>query len=294
MGMLLNRIIHFPRFVFIGLALMLSASLPTFAAAPKHTDPIRLPLTFIRSNPVTTIIVGGKAVPAMVDISGGDADGALTLSKELIQDAKGIALGTAVGSDAYGHDFTRPRFRIPVATIGGRDFHDLRAVQEVPQSGGDPELPNAIGKHFLGRYLVVVDYAGGSLTLWPPDAKNPEDMGCGRIRIPMERTEEARLAVSSFDTPAGRVRLLWGATPYSTLTETLVERLRLVTFNREPGSPKFYLSKKFSAAGQDLGPLEFLVLPLQLPKDFDGILGGDFFDRHVVCLDYRRREIRVR
>jgi hypothetical protein len=49
-----------------------------------------------------------------------------------------------------------------------------------------------------------------------------------------------------------------------------------------------------SAASQDFGPLEFVVLPLKLPGDFEGILGGNFFERHVVCLDYQRREIRVR
>jgi AraC-like DNA-binding protein len=65
----------------------------------------------------------------------------------------------------------------------------------------------------------------------------------GRTRIPMEPTEEDRLAVSDFDTPSGRVRLLWGT---------------------------------------------------GLPRDFEGILGGNFFEHHVVCLDDRRREIRAR
>ena len=50
-------------------------------------------LTFIQSTPVTTITVGGRAVQAIVDISGGDADGALTLSKETIESADGISLG---------------------------------------------------------------------------------------------------------------------------------------------------------------------------------------------------------
>lgn len=48
------------------------------------------------------------------------------------------------------------------------------------------------------------------------------------------------------------------------------------------------------AAGQEFGPLEFVVFPLELPKDFQGVLGGNFFPEHVVCLDYEKREVRVR
>jgi hypothetical protein len=82
--------------------------------------------------------------------------------------------------------------------------------------------------------------------------------------------------------------------PASARGETIAEKLRLATVTRGPNTPKFYQSKMLSAASQDFGPLEFVVLPLKLPGDFEGILGGNFFERHVVCLDYQRREIRVR
>jgi hypothetical protein len=280
----------------VGFLLWTSAFLSSLAAtAPQDADPIRLPLTFVQSSPVTTISVDGLQVPAVVDISGGDADGALTLSRELIERANGVDLGRAVASDAYGHDFTRPRFRIPEINIGGQAFRNLRAVQAVKVAGEeDTGPPNAIGKHFLSRFFVVVDYANALITLWPPDTKDPVAVGCGRIRIPMERTEEDRLPVSRFNTSAKSLRLLWSANGFSALPETLVERLRLTTVTPEPGSPKIHLSKALSAAGQNLGPVEFVVLPLKLPRDFDGMLGRNFFDSHVVCLDYRRREIHVR
>ncbi len=147
----------------------------------------------------------------------------------------------------------------------------------------------------LSQYFVVVDYAGASISLWPPDTKNPERINCGRTRIPMEPTMEDRLAVSAFEMPSGQVRLLWGTgNGYSMLPETIADKLRLSTVTRGPNSPKFYQSKTLSAAGQDFGPLEFVVLPLKLSNDFDGVLGGNFFEHHVVCLDYRRQEIRVR
>lgn len=293
----MKRVIQSLWFVFVGLTLLPSLSLQAAAeVASQRADPIRLPLTFTRSTPVTTITVGGQAIQAIVDISGGDADGALTLSKEAIKSVDGISLGTAVAIDEFGREFTRPRFKVSGVTIGGRAFQDMRVVQAVVHVAGDePPVPNAIGKHFLSQYFVVVDYAGASISLWPPDTKNPAGMDCGRIRIPMESTAEDRLAVSDFDTPSGRVRLLWGTSnTYSMLPETIAEKLRLATVTRGPNSPKFYQSKTLSAAGQDLGPLEFVVLPLKLPGDFDGVIGGNFFEHHVVCFDYGRREIRVR
>ncbi len=229
-----------------------------------------------------------------MDISGGDADGALTLSQDAIESVDGLSLGTAVANDAFGNEFTRPRFEVSGVTIGGHTFHKMRVVQAAVDAAGDtPPVPNAIGKHFLSQYFVVVDYARASISLWPPETKNPAGMNCGRTRIPMEPTEEDRLAVSDFDTPSGRVRLLWGTSTYSMLTETVAEKLRLPTVTRGPNSPKFFQSKTLSAAGHNLGSMEFVVLPLKLPNDFEGVLGGNFFEHHVVCLDYKRREIRV-
>lgn len=112
----------------------------------------------------------------------------------------------------------------------------------------------------------------------------------------MEHTEEDnQLAVGDFQAAFGHLRLLLdtGST-YSELAEAIVEKFRLPTTVRGPGSPQFYQSKVLSAAGQDFGPLEFVLLPLKLSGDFEGMLGGNFFGRHVVCLDYERREIRIR
>ena len=77
------------------------------------------------------------------------------------------------------------------------------------------------------------------------------------------------------------------------LPETLAAILRLPTITRGPGSPPFYESAELSAVGHDFGPLEFVILPLTPPVDFQGMLGWNFFMHHVVCLDYRRREVLI-
>jgi predicted aspartyl protease len=183
---------------------------------------------------------------------------------------------------------------VPGATIGGHIFLDMIAIQ-APDTGG-PSIHNMIGRQFLSQYFVVVDYAGAAITLRPPDTKKLAQKKCGRKHIPMEHTEEDdQLAVSDFETEFGHIRLLLdtGAT-YSALPQTLAEKFRLPTTVHGPGSQQFYQSKVLSAAGQGLGPMEFVLLPMKLPADFEGMLGRNFFEHHVVCLDYVRREIRIR
>jgi hypothetical protein len=276
-------------------ALMLLLALSQQASAARttqSTEPIRLPLTFIQGTPVTTISVGGRDVQAIVDISGGDADGALTLTKEAIESAHGVPLGTALANDAFGHEFTRPRFSVSGVTIDGRTFQNLRVVQALGAAVGEGPVPNAIGKHFLSQYFLVVDYAGAVVSLWPRETRISAMSSCGHTRIPMEPTAEDRLAVSYFDTPSGRMRLLWGTgNAYSMLPETVAEKLHLATVTRGPDSPKFYRPKTLVAAGQNLTPVDFIVLPLKLPADFEGVIGGNFFEHRIVCLDYRTREI---
>lgn len=79
---------------------------------------------------------------------------------------------------------------------------------------------------------------------------------------------------------------------YSMLPVEMAETLRPATITR--GSTEFYVSKRLSAAKQNFGPLEFVLQPLQLSKDFQGVLGANFFAHRVVSFDYVRREVRVR
>ena len=255
------------------------------------SEPIRLPVTLVQSNPVTTITVGDQTVRAVVDTGGG----ALMLSREVIDAAGGVKLADPqVSNDASGNKFVHARFRMPSIDIGGRALRDTVVIEAPAREGPNgPPVPNSIGRQFLSEYFVVVDYAGGAITLWPPDPGNADRAKCGATRIPMARTEEEHLAVSVFETASGPLRLLWdtGAT-YSMLPVAMADNLRPTPFAR--GDTRFYASSMLTAAGQDFGPLEFVLLPLGLLKDFQGLLGANFFAKRVVCFDYGGREVRVR
>jgi gag-polyprotein putative aspartyl protease len=278
------------RIALVGSMFLLSAISLSDDAIAQGAEPLRLPLNIVRSNPVTKITVGSRTVQAVVDTGGGG----ITLSEDVIRAAGGVRLADErVWNDALGREYRVPQFKVPVVTIGGRTFHDIVVIQAVerPDDQGPP-VPNTIGQQFLSRYLTVVDYAGLAITLWPPDTELKDAADCGTTRIPMEQTEDPGLVVTDFDTPSGSMRLGWdtGAT-FSALSESLVKSRRLQTFVR--GQTSFYRPRRLSAAGQEFGRLDFVVLPLQLP-DFQGVLGANFFSDHVVCLDWVKREVRVR
>jgi hypothetical protein len=180
---------------------------------------------------------------------------------------------------------------MPKMTIGGRTFENVPVIQATSRDG--QAAPNSIGGRFLSHYIAVVDYAGLSITLWPTSAKSRTDSTCGNTSIPMEKTEQSDLAVGLFTTSSGSLKLLWdtGAS-FSMLPNTLIADRRLTTTLR--GDTPFFGPVDLSGGGRAFAPLEFVVLPLNLPRDFDGMIGANFFTNHIVCFDYQRREVRVR
>jgi hypothetical protein len=265
-----------------------SASSPSCGAACHEEDALHLPIRIIGSNPVTEITVGGKTIQAIVDTGGGT----ISLTEDVIRSSRGIRLRKdQEWSDALGKKYRVPQFRMPEVSIGGRTFENVSVIQATSREGHT--VANSIGGRFLSDYIAVVDYAGLSITLWQPSAKSRTDSTCGKASIPMQKTEQSDLAVGLFATSSGSLKLLWdtGAT-FSMLPNTLIADRRLTTTLR--GDTPFFGPVELSGGGRTFAPLEFVVLPLDLPRDFDGMIGANFFMNHIVCLDYQRREVRVR
>jgi hypothetical protein len=254
----------------------------------QYESPLHLPIKIISSNPVTEIAVGGKSVQAIVDTGGG----AIALSEEVIRSSGGTRLkNDREWVDALGKKYRVPQFNVPQIGIGGRTFQNVLVILAAEREG--PPVPNAIGGQFLSHYIAVVDYAGLSITLWPNSAKVRTESYCDGNSIPMEKAEQPDLAIGLFSTPSGPLKLLFdtGAT-YSMLSNSLIASRGLATTRQ--GDTPFYGPVELSVGKRTFAPLEFVVLPLQLPRDFDGMLGANFFKNHVVCLNYQRGEVRVR
>lgn len=270
--------------------LMAAAILPAVGATQ---DPLRLPLTFLRNNPVTSIEVAGHEIKIVVDTGGG----VLTLSREALTRAGAVELAgkPTIWTDASGQAHEARRFRVPQIRVGGRLFTNLDAIEAETILNGPP-VPNGLGREFLRQFIVLMDYPGRMMTLLSPETADAEAeaMGCKGTRVPFERTSAPGLAITQVKLDGAAMRLAWdtGAT-YSSLPAGVVTAFQLPVVPAVGQKPPFYNTKRLIIGGSDFGPLEFVVLPLELPSDFDGMLGYNVFAKHVVCLNYGRSELRV-
>ena len=153
-----------------------AAIVPAVCAA---SGPLRLPLTILRNNPVTTIEIGGREVQIGVDTGGGK----LGLTRETLTQAGAVELGAdrAVWMDAEGRTHEARRYLVPEIRVGGRSFSNLEAIEAKPIPNG-PAVANALGREFLRQFIVIVDYPGLMITL--AAARN---CGCRGSSIGMQR-----------------------------------------------------------------------------------------------------------
>lgn len=282
------------RKLILGLPLTVLTAAAILPAVGATQDPLRLPLTLTRNNPVTNIEVAGHEIKIVVDTGGG----VLGLSREALTQAGAVELAgePTIWTDAQGQAHEARRFRVPQIRVGGRLFTNLDAIEAETIPNGPP-VPNVLGREFLRQFIVIMDYPGRVMTLLSPETTDAkaEAIGCKGTRVPFEPTPtEPGLAISRVKVDGATLRLGWdtGAT-YSSLPAGVVTAYQLPVAPAVGQKPPFYNTKRLIIGGSDFGPLEFVVLPLELPSDFDGMLGYNVFAKHVVCLNYGRSELRV-
>jgi hypothetical protein len=271
--------------------LTVAAGLPAVGATD---DPIHLPLTILRNNPVTSIEVAGHEIKIGVDTGGG----VLGLTSEALAQAGAVALAgePTIWTDANGEAHEARRFRVPQIRVGGRLFRNLDAIEAEPIPNG-PAVTNVLGREFLRQFIAIIDYRGCMLTLLSPETADAEAeaMGCKGTRVPFERTSTPGLVITRVKLDEATMRLVWDTgAQYSSLPASVVAAHQLPVTPAVGQKPPFYNSKRLIIGGSDFGPLELVVLPLELPSDFEGMLGYNVFADHVVCMNYGRSELRVR
>jgi gag-polyprotein putative aspartyl protease len=275
-----------------GLTLLTAAAgLPVLGATQ---DPLRLPLTILRNNPVTSIEVAGHELKIGVDTGGG----MLGLTEEALTQAGAVELAgePIIWTDAKGNAHKARRFRVPQIRVGGRLFTNLDAIEAEPIPNG-PAVANVLGREFLRQFIAIIDYPGRMMTLLSPETTDveAEAMGCKGTRVPLERSSAPGLVITRVKLDGATLRLGWDTgAQYSSLPVGVITAYQLPVTPAVGEKPPFYNTKRFVIGGSDFGPLEFVVLPLELPSDFEGMLGYNVFANHVVCVSYGRGELRIR
>lgn len=239
-------------------ALTAAASLPAVSAAPQ---PLRLPLTILRNNPVTTVEVAGHEIKVVVDTGGG----VLGLTADALEEAGAVELtdGRTIWTDAKGQAHEARRYSVPQLRVDGRVFRDVDAI-ESEAIADDPPVPNVLGREVLRQFIVVMDYPGRMMTLLPLETADAEaeKLGCKGTRVPFERASAPSLVVTEVKLDGATMRLAWDTgAQYSTLPAGVATAYQLPVTPPVGQKPPFYNTKRLILGGADFGPLEFVVLP---------------------------------
>ena len=90
------------------------------------------------------------------------------------------------------------------------------------------------------------------------------------------------------DIDLGRLTMWWDT---GTPTSILSKRFTQAAPSHPTGDT--VTSKRFILTGADFGPFPFEVDDLSLPPGFDGLIGYNFFARHVVCMDFPGKRLLI-
>ena len=266
------------------LALATSCLSPASALAsdvPAGTtpEPLVIPIEIRDNFPILTASVNGLEIPLKFDLGDGDP---LVLQQGILDQLGAEATGKTARMRGVDGVFEAPLFKVPHIQIGTATFMDVIARADVRagdyQPGGQGEK-GYLGTGLLKEYVVVLDYRGRKMTLIPRRKDGQDSKTCSGIEIPF-LAEWNGAPVTEAVTDWGRAVVWWDTgAPVSALRES---------FGQDPDSSergKNATTKRFVLGNTDLGPLEFSFWAMELPK-FDGFVGYNFFERHIVCVDF--------
>lgn len=269
--------------------LLFSPSLALLAGPALAADPPGvLPIHLVDKFPLVHVQVGDEDVELVFD-SGNS--GSLSLTQAVIDRLHATPTGeTSRGMDAQGNVIVYPKYQIPRVQIGAAVFADVVVeldVHDPSYQASQVGQQGFLGTALLKPYDVVLDYAHRTMRLISPDAV----AGTGQARpcegpsVPFSPQWHGE-PVTEAATDLGTVTLWWDTgTPGMILSRRFVQTAR-------PHRPENALTtKQLLLGGTNFGPLQFQIWDLSLPPGFDGFVGYDFFAKHVVCLDFPRRQI---
>lgn len=257
------------------------------SAVRGETDAIVIPIELKDGNNFTSILIGDVSLKAVIDTGGWHEIG---ITSEALTKLHVRFTGTTTErTDGGGNKFRGPEFRIPVLQLGGHTFRDILGFERHQAASGDfggPPLFDAlIGRDFLQRYTVVVDYPRQRIELHPAARALKV---CGQSIATILPTSNGFM-FSVVQTDSGAMNLGWdtGAT-YSFIQKTLANARQLAL------DDDLYSTQRFTLANLDAGPMDMVAIELGGVPEVDGLIGFNFFEKHRVCFDYKKRTVNVR
>lgn len=250
--------------------------MPSYAAGTSIQGKSKLmevPFKLENRLPTIAATIAGKPVSLFVDLGGYKAI-ALVVRK---QDDIELQYSDQIEQwrNSEGKIFTSRLFSVPSVRVGATDFGSLEGV-ELPAEDRTFSQDGYIGFPALGRFLVVLDYPNHRMRFYPSGSKNDLKRECGST-FPLQIV--SGVVQSTVDTDRGPLIFQWdtGSTGNVLRPSSLPEN----SYGKDVTSLPL---TKFAVGGRDFGRIR---IPLRefIAPNVDGILGTDFFESKVVCLD---------
>ena len=257
-----------------------------FLSSVAYADEITIiPIGIERGGNQTTVSIGDVRLRAVIDTSGYHSVG---ISPDALNRLNVRFQHTFVERiDGAGQRFRGREFVIPELHLGNGIFRDVAGFERHESADaqfGRAPFEVAIGREFLQRYRVIVDYPGHRIELHATGS-HPV---CGEPTGTIE-PHPSGLMYSILLTDDGPLKLAWDTGSTYSLIQKRLAAERGMRFQDER-----YATHRLRLGSRELGPHRMVVLDLAGAPEIDGVLGSNFFAQHRVCFDYPARTISVR
>lgn len=232
-------------------------------------------------------------VHLLFDLGNGDN---LLLFPTVLGKIDKVYVGESAGLvSLYGPEEGRPTYRVDLVQIGDMNFTNVNVVEDFHDAEYQSNFIDKLGAHgsvgtglFVDRKLVF-DYQRKELTIISPDAPENEQSACRGQEIPfIPGSEEGVLTLAK--TEIGDIKFVWdtGAVP-NIILKSRVDREDLAVSDRNS-----VILNQVAFNGHEFGPLEFKVWDFPVTPPFDGFISHDFFEDHIVCVDFLNDRLLIR
>lgn len=237
--------------------------------------------------PYIHVKVAGREIPVLFDL--GDSS-SLRLLDSALKDLGAKPTGTGGKIiQAQGGPVDSPHYQLGTVEFGRLRFESVRGSLLAYDPSYAPNLVGQagyLGTGLLKPYVVRIDY--GSKTLQLLAASELQDTtrcrGVTADFVPEWRGE----AVTRVTTDLGELTLWWD----TGASDTMLSRQFLERAHPDLKGDELQ-SKLFRIGAGDFGPRKIQIWDANLPPGFQGFVGRDFLEKHVVCIDYPSKRVIV-
>ena len=263
----------------VALASLAQAASGSESLTGAAEEPVIVPIEIRDNFPILMANVNGLEVPLKFDLGDGDS---LVLQEAVLNQVGARAIGETATMRGIDGVFETSLFEVSHVRLGTATFVNVVARADVRAGNYEPGKQGEkgfLGTGLLKDYLIKLDYERREITLVPRIEGSREFKPCAGVEVPF-LPEWKSAPVTEAVTDWGRAVLWWDTgSPVSALRESFVK-------GPKPGrEDETATTKRFELEDTDFGPVEFNFWAMDLPK-FDGFVGYNFFEHHVVCVDF--------